>query len=274
MIRLVILLSIALAGVQRTDESIFSHIVETSRQQLWQELPTGDIIVDVGKHFIGSQYAPFTLEEQGAEHLVVNLREFDCVTFVENVLAITRGIQSRKPSFESYKNNLQRIRYRGGVLNGYPSRLHYFSEWIDDNSTKSFVRDMAGELGGVQQAKVIDWMTTHKEAYRQLQDSAVFAQMADQERKLSNTTHRYIPSDIIHQIESKLRNGDIIAMVSSKSSLDVAHAGIAIRMDDGSIHYMHAPDVKGSVKISEEPLHEYVKKHKPFLGIMVARPIE
>lgn len=284
MIRQVLVLILALTGVsanaQKTDGSVpkadttvFSEIVEISRQRLWQELLTGDIVANVGKEFVGSPYVPFSLEEPGKEHLVVNLRGFDCVTLVENVLAITRCIQWENTSFQSYRDMLRTIRYRGGVLDGYPSRLHYFSEWLDDNARKGFVRDITRDLGGVQLVKRIDWMTKHRQAYRQLRDSTTFARVAGVEKLLSESPRWYIASDSIQQIESGLQNGDIVAAVSSKDGLDIAHTGIAVRMDDGSVRYLHAPDVKGSVKISDESLHEYMKKHPAFSGIIVARPI-
>lgn len=257
----------------KSDSSIFSHVIELSRQRLWQELLPGDIVANVGREFVGSPYLPFTLEEPGQERLVVNLRGFDCVTFIENVLAVARCIQSETSSFASYKNNLRVMRYRGGILDGYPSRLHYFSEWLDDNAGKGFVRDVTRELGGLRLEKNINWMTRHREAYRQMRDTVAFKQIAGTESQLSETARWYIPSDSIYRIESRLHNGDIVAAVSSREGLDVAHAGIAVRTDDGSLHYMHAPDVKGNVKISEEPLHVYMESHRAFVGIMVARPV-
>ena len=45
-------------------------------------------MLEIGKFFLGTPYVAGTLETKGAEHLVVNLREYDCVTFVENVVAL------------------------------------------------------------------------------------------------------------------------------------------------------------------------------------------
>ncbi len=45
-------------------------------------------MLEIGKFFLGTPYVVGTLETKRGEHLVVNLREFDCVTFVENVVAL------------------------------------------------------------------------------------------------------------------------------------------------------------------------------------------
>ena len=84
----------------------------------------GQLTLEIGKFFLGAPYVVGTLETNKTEHLVVNLREFDCVTFVENVVAITWFLRSRERSFESFQRLLQKIRYRRGRLQGYSSRLH------------------------------------------------------------------------------------------------------------------------------------------------------
>ena len=38
------------------------------------------------------------------------------------------------------------MRYRGGVVTDYSSRLHYLSDWIDDNIVKNIVDNHAGEI--------------------------------------------------------------------------------------------------------------------------------
>ena len=57
-------------------------------------LSIGDLVVRIGETFIGTPYAPHTLEAPGEEGLVIELEELDCVTFVENVLALARFVQT------------------------------------------------------------------------------------------------------------------------------------------------------------------------------------
>ena len=81
-----------------------------------------------------------------------------------------------------------------------------------------------------------------------------------------------LPQDKIEAIEGKLENGDIIALATSIKGLDVTHTGLAIRQPSGRIHLLHA-SISGEVKITEEPLVDYLKKVKSNTGIIVARPL-
>src|SRR5690606_9014874 len=162
---------------------------------------------------------------EGPERLVVNLREFDCVTYVESVLAMARLVKARTADYDAFKAQLIRIRYRGGVLDGYPSRLHYFSEWIHDNAAEGVVRDVTQELGGVRRAGRVDFMSKHPSSYRQLADAGNLAAITKIEKALDQRTRYYIPQDRIARVEDRIRDGDIIAMTTTIEGLDVAHTG-------------------------------------------------
>ena len=125
------------------------------------KLPVGEAMAAFGQHFIGTPYVAHSLEEPGDEHLVVNLRGFDCLTFVENMLAMARCVRSGKTTFDDFKRQLTLIRYTGGVISGYPSRLHYFTDWMMDNGKKGVVQPLTQELGGAAYTKTIDFMSTH-----------------------------------------------------------------------------------------------------------------
>ena len=74
------------------------------------------------------------------------------------------------------------------------------------------------------------------------------------EKHLSLSEMSYISKDHISTIESKIENGDILAITPGRNDLDVVHIGIAIRNDDDPLHYLHAPNVKGKITISKESL--------------------
>ena len=88
----------------------------------------------------------------------------DCTTFVETVLALALADKDKERNFGSFKKALQHIRYRGGVLNGYPSRLHYFSEWIKDNERKGIVKERTDEFSTLQQELHLNFMSTHPDS--------------------------------------------------------------------------------------------------------------
>ena len=76
------------------------------------EKSIGDIIVEVGKSFIGTDYLAHGLEKDGDEQLVINLTGLDCTTFLENSFVLARCIKEGKTSFEDFMSELQLIRYR------------------------------------------------------------------------------------------------------------------------------------------------------------------
>jgi hypothetical protein len=207
------------------DSLIFEEKMALFRQQGIQDLPLGDAIVAIGRTFVGSPYEPGTLELPGPERLIVNLRELDCVTYVETVLAMARIIRAGTPDYGSFQRELVRIRYRDGTLAGYPSRLHYFSEWISNNESKGIVRDVTAEIGGQTRPGGIGFMSAHRDAYRQLEDGEVAAEIGRIEARLSGEVRHYIPQEALGRLASGIRNGDIIAATSTLEGLDVAHTG-------------------------------------------------
>ncbi|MGQ0815307.1 MAG: N-acetylmuramoyl-L-alanine amidase-like domain-containing protein [Gemmatimonadota bacterium] len=252
------------------DSVIFTRTIERAYAERLDKLPVGEIMVRVGEWFVGAPYTPHTIEQPGPEGLVINLREFDCVTFVENMLAFGRTIRAGRKDFASFKNEIASFRYRDGRIAGYPSRLHYFSEWISDNADKGIVTNITPELGVVD-PEPIDFMTTHRDAYRQLVDDAVYAEIGRMEQRLSTVPRYMVPESEIAAKERAIENGDVIAAASSLKGLDVAHTGLAV-WKNGRLHLMHAPLVGDSVEISVRPLADRIVAIEKQDGIMVARP--
>jgi hypothetical protein len=267
-------ISPAFSVTEQPEDSIaFEETIAWARANRIDTLPTtGAMMAALGRTFVGTPYIPQTLELEGDERLIVNLRELDCVTFVENMLAISRVLKAGTPDYDSFKRELVRIRYRDGVLSGYESRLHYFSEWIADNEAKGIVDDVTAAIGGVQDTGAITFMTRHAESYRQLEDPAVVDRIRTIETTLSGRERHYIPQDGIDDVASSIQDGDIIAATSTLEGLDIAHTGLALWVD-GRLHLMHAPLVGSVVEISELPLADRLQRIDAQDGIMVARPL-
>ncbi len=243
-------------------------------------LELGEGLARLGLTFVGAPYTPQTLEAPGPEALVVNLREFDCVTFVENVLALTWFIRNdgsaaltdQVRAMRRYEEYLTALRYRGATLSGYPSRLHYFSEWLSDNERRGLVASRAAELGAETDAEPIDFMSTHPAAYRQLAAPDVLGAILDTERRLDEAgPRRFVPQARIADVSERIGTGDVIAATSAVPGLDIAHTGIAVRRD-GRLHLLHAPLVGDAVQLSETTLAERVRGISGQDGIMVAAP--
>ena len=172
-----------------------------------------------------------------------------------------------------YRRLLGEIRYWGGRVDGYPSRLHYFSDWIRDNEARGLVQEMTQELGGEEDRKPIDFMSTHPESYRQLADPRNLSAIRGLEFDLSAGTRFKIPEDEIATWSSWIQDGDIIAATSTLDGLDVAHTGIAV-WQGAELHLLHAPLVGEVVEVSQLPLADRILRLSGQDGIRVVRPLD
>ncbi|MBO0342206.1 MAG: N-acetylmuramoyl-L-alanine amidase-like domain-containing protein [Allomuricauda sp.] len=252
------------------DKSLFE--VKISDLEKIRASSLGDTIALVGQSFLGTPYVEKTLEVGDKETLVVNFGGLDCTTFVENVMAFSLMLEKQQKDFENFTSNLETVRYRNGNLDGYPSRLHYFTEWIRNNEKKGLLKDITAELGGIELEKPINFMGTHRNLYPFLASDENFEAMLAVEKELAKEKLHYLPQKQIESKEQLIKSGDIIALATSIKGLDVTHTGIAIHQPDGRLHLLHASSKNGEVEISELPLADYLKNIKSNIGIIVARP--
>ena len=240
-----------------------------------QARPINDVIVEVGKSFIGTDYVSHTLEVDGDERLVINLTGLDCNTYLEYALVFSRNIKQGKTTFDDYINELMLIRYRGGKIDRYPSRLHYFTDWIYDNEKKGIVKDITEEIGGDKMELNLSFMSSHPQYYKHLKENPEFIPLIkQQEEEINKRDYYFIPQEKIAEIENEIEDGDLLAFTSTVKGLDVNHVGIAVRLDDGRIHVLHAPTVGFQVEITKLPLAEYVMKIEKDSGVIVVRVLE
>lgn len=229
-------------------------------------------LVAVGKTFLGTPYVAKTLEIGATESLVINFQGLDCTTFIENVFAFSLMLNKEQNSFDDFTTILETIRYKNGILNGYSSRLHYFSEWIANNQFKGLIKDITAEIGGTPIIKEINFMSTHRELYPFLKENDDnLEQIKASENYLNSQEICILSQDRIKANEHLIQSGDIIALTTSIKGLDITHTGIATREKDGRIHLLHASSSNG-VEVSKLPLVDYLKDIKGNTGIMVARP--
>ena len=266
------LFSRLVAGPEEDDEGIAGRILRVAKERSLRSAAMGEIVTFVARQFLGTRYAAGTLEEEGEERLVVNLREFDCVTLVESTLALSRCIAMGVDTREGFRRELTRIRYRGGVIDGYASRLHYFSDWIHDNERKGIVNDETSGLGGAPAEKTIDFMTSRPGNYPRLLNTAVRAAIMAQERTISTRQRFSISRDRLPAVEEKILDGDILGITTSISGLDITHTGFALKVD-GRLHSLHAPMTGGVVSIGDRPLADVLHARPTQTGVVVARPV-
>ena len=228
------------------------------------------------RQFLGVPYVAHTLEINDDERLVVNTRQLDCTTFVETVTALKCCAQQGKRGFTDYLDALRQLRYRQGRMDCYPSRLHYFTDWIRDKSEMQLVIDIQQPnppFTAVQTVNV-DYMSTHPTAYKALKaNAALIPAIRASEQSLTGMQVRYIPKRLLRNnalLRKAVKDGDILAITCNKKGLDIAHLGFAVWRKDG-LHLLNASMIHK--KVVEEPmtLYQYMQKHKTHTGIRVVR---
>ena len=157
-------------------------------------LPAGERVVAAGRFFEGMPYEGGTLGDTPEERVVVNLRAFDCVTFVENVLALALTEGRGERTEEAFVGQLVRLRYRDGEARDYASRLHYSSDWLAEMVRVGILGDVTCGLGGERYAPEVNFMTAHAEAYPALKAcGALREKMRMVEDSIRARTYYYIP---------------------------------------------------------------------------------
>ena len=231
-----------------------------------------ELIISIARYFEDTPYKAHTLELEGEEQLVINLKQMDCTTFVEYVLAFAFTIQSGNMSLWDFAQILACIRYRDGVIDGYPSRLHYFSEWIHNHSNQGILQLIAEGSEFIPYDIQVGFMTSNPASYRQLSDPDFLATMKEIESKVSAVELVYLPKISIEAAEGVIHDGDIIAFTTNIQGLDVTHTGFAYHQN-GRLHLLHASTRSNSVEITPVPLAQYLEPLGRVTGIIVARPV-
>lgn len=235
----------------------------------------GSLMQEIGLHFRGRPYMAGTLDEPSSETLVVRFDGFDCVTFVETVLGLARGAVANDSTYAGFARRLAEQRYRNGQLDGYCSRLHYFTEWLADNDERGLVRRLGETLGGRVLDDSLNFMSTHRSAYNRFAtNDSLFACIQRMEADLYEQQQRepvrFVHQDSIRAVYDQLRAGDIVALVSSVDGLDVAHTGLVYAHENGERGLLHA-SLSDGVVVSPD-LQRYVQKIEQQIGMVVARP--
>jgi hypothetical protein len=254
------------------DSTFISHLLNEARRQP----STANIPLFFANSFLGKPYVAHTLEVFDDERLIVNIREFDCTTLVENVTALTLCIYQRRYAFADYLDALRRLRYRDGLLDKYPSRLHYFSDWIENKQEMGLITEIQSPVPpflSVQRLN-INYMSKHASSYKALQAHPEYIiEIKQQEKMLTGKTYRYIPKKQIANaslLKKAVRSGDIIAITCNKPGLDIAHLGFAV-WRKGQLHLLNASMIHHKVVDEPMTLYQYLRKHPSHTGIRIVR---
>jgi Protein of unknown function (DUF1460) len=259
----------------------FDRLVEMAREGDWKSLPIGERTATVGRAMVGTRYKAFTLEiDDRVEAPSVNFNGMDCWTFFEIALGFARMLDEPELRWTpaTLLHYIEIDRYRGGECTGeYLSRLHYLEDWLADNNRRGLVDDLTRQLGGVWANHAAHEMTIGWRHYRYLAaHPSLLAPLGRMEEKVSRRPLYQIPKNRVARIESKLKSGDIIGIVSRDRPglYSTSHVGLAYRTKDGVLHFMHAssPRNYGHVVIDAR-LSSYLYRYSTDTGILLARPL-
>lgn len=225
--------------------------------------PINEIAVAAASLLEGRPYVGHTLEGD-VEQMVINVDQLDCVTFVENCFAMARTVSEGRRSWREFARNIESLRYRKGVQGTYDTRLHYTTDWINDNVYRGNIIDVTPTLAGARSmTKTLDFMTRNRQLYPALKDDSVYNRCRDIEAGLRSMLIPYVTRESSNQknVICDLRDGDMISFLSPKSNLDSSHVAL-LRIIDGKPYMMHASMKAGKVVFENEPLWNYFKYSK------------
>ena len=226
------------------------------------------------RQLLGTPYVAHTLEAD-KEVLTINIHELDCLTFIESLYALTRATLNHRNSWRDYAAYIENVRYRGGEMGDYSSRIHYMSEWIIDNNVRGNLVEVTQDLPHADyMVKNIDYMSHHPDQYQQLKNDSA---MVEKIRRYELRQHRfpYLKRSWLNDkgVKAALRSGDFMSLVTKLEGLDVSHNGIIIMDEKGDPYLLDASMSGGKVMLESKPLFKYLEHSKNNIGIRVYRMI-
>lgn len=231
----------------------------------------GTLVVSIAKEFLGRPYVGGTLEVNAPdEALVVNTREVDCTTFVDQVLALTLAVLHGETGYAAFCRWLTELRYRGGVLDGYASRLHYFTDFAHDNAEWFDFLPATDDTRCPLQEVSLSFMSTHPDSYPALKENpGMVSLIREVESRFAGYSVPYIPKAET-SLYAMLCEGDVVALLTTVKGLDVSHLGIVVR-EQGELRLLHASSVAGKVIVEPRSLPAMLSTRKSCPGIRALR---
>jgi hypothetical protein len=226
-----------------------------------QETRSNHDLTRVGLQFIGKPYRANTLSSSNPEELVADLTSFDCVTLIENSLALVHAAGDES----LYRKSLVHFRYAGDSVQ-YEKRYHYFSDAMRQLGYPLLgTRDMLQKL-----PKSFSFLSNYLAAKQPGQIN--LALLRSRESELAKKDFYFTPNALVDRLVPLLESGDLVGLVSKNPAIDFLHTGMVYRKD-GKVYLLHASQEFKRVMISKQTLGEYLKTHRQFIGVSAFRPI-
>jgi len=205
----------------------------------------GSRIDILSRQFLGQTYKPYPLigSVDTPEVFTASLNGFDCVTYVETILAL-----SRSSTVAEFVEWLRKIRYEQGRIE-WGRRNHYMTTWIRNNERGRIIRHVMNGVPAVTKERLLDVVPGLAAEWTRLQ---------------------CVPKSFVPALKSHLQTGDLIFFASTRKNLDIFHCGIIVR-DGKRILMRHASRSSGGVV--EQNFDEFLKANR-MAGVIVVRPVE
>jgi len=217
-------------------------------EQLLSKTKRGDSAASrieiLSRHFLGHPYQPNPLigSADTAEVFTASFDGFDCVTYIETVVAL-----SRASNVDDFTEWLRKIRYERGRIQ-WERRNHYMTQWIRNNLRDGIVKPVSmPAVPTLSRERILN----------------VVPGLSPQRMRM-----KCVPKLAVPRLERYLRSGDLIFFASTRKNLDMFHAGIIVR-DGEKILMRHASRSQGGVV--EQELSEFLKANR-MAGVIVVRP--
>jgi len=256
----------------------FQQLMRRGYQAGWASLPLGERVNNFALALRGTPYVNYTLElDDRIEAVSVNMKGMDCWTLFETALAMGRLVAMHAPPYSPQEmlRLIELDRYRVGRCTGkFDSRLHHLEQWLYDNEARGLVKNITPSLGGIRLNREMRYMGANPRLYRQLRaDPSLVPEFVRIENELSRRGISYIPKSQVAKIEGKLRNGDIICIVTTWHETYTSHVGLASRDSKGVLRFLHASKNHREV-LQDVRLSDYLKQFSKHAGIYVVRPLD
>lgn len=232
----------------------------------------GHFLSRVAQARIGTAYSE-AYESTATEAVTLELNHFECVTFLESSLAVARCAWRDEPTEGCFVWEILGLRYRSGLMADYPSRLHYFVDWLEDNEGRWRLKDLTAELGGRPVGKDFYYITQHAALAPALALPSVRRSMLAIEHDLTSRPHVVLRRNDVRRALESLHDGDLVAVVGNKPGRLITHTGLIVRREGEAPHLLHASSYHRRVLITREDLADYVTRRPERIGIIVARPL-
>lgn len=215
----------------------------------------------IGQYFIGAPYLSNRLSKSNPEKVYYSFVDFDCVTYVENVLALYNS----KGNYIKFKENLIKIRYNDSI--SYESRNHYLTSGLEKLIKLNFLTPINSQFNSKSIQKDISFLSKH--VINKYIDNFKLIKI---EKSISNRPIYYFDSIKKYDLDTLIQNGDVIAFISSRNDLDFKHIGFVYNKNDKK-YILHASQEKKIVCISDLTIDQYLLKNKKITGFQIYRPI-